>query len=373
MRNAPGMSLVNHKRVFGHGAGLDFSTAVPTPVMGFAINTFEGCASISDANGNLLFYTDGVQVWDSAGTSRISGLHGHTSSTQSAAIVPVPGSAQEYYVFTADGPSGAGQHLNGIRLDVTNWSWQALPALSPSGFVFGTERLAVVRHANCRDYWIITVVWVVFLGPGTGAFRIFRATSGGVRHVGDVPLPQAPTSGIGYLRASPDGTRLALADFDGRNVTVCRFNNANGTITTSNAVVISAPGQPVIPSGHPKLVYGVEFSPSGRFLYFSVLGDPTGTAANTAGYVFQVDLAGTPTPQLVIKHPNAGGRRALAALQLGPDGRIYVAKDGESGVGAILDPDVPGAACNPDMSFITFPGSPPAATCYGGLPSHASN
>ena len=56
---------------FGNKAGLDFntmSTATHPIPMGMAnggMNTTEGCAAISDVNGNLLFYTDGIRVWDS--------------------------------------------------------------------------------------------------------------------------------------------------------------------------------------------------------------------------------------------------------------------------------------------------------------------
>ena len=52
---------------FGSKAGLNFNSIVsglPTPVSNGAMVTQEGCASISDANGRLLFYTDGKTVWN---------------------------------------------------------------------------------------------------------------------------------------------------------------------------------------------------------------------------------------------------------------------------------------------------------------------
>ena len=58
--------MINQHWVFGQNAGLDFSTNPPTPTSGNQISTFEGCASISDANGNLLMYTDGIKIWDAA-------------------------------------------------------------------------------------------------------------------------------------------------------------------------------------------------------------------------------------------------------------------------------------------------------------------
>jgi len=47
---------------FGEKAGLDFSSGSPVVVANGALRTDEGCATISDSNGKLLFYTDGTTV-----------------------------------------------------------------------------------------------------------------------------------------------------------------------------------------------------------------------------------------------------------------------------------------------------------------------
>ena len=76
----------------------------PTAISGGALNTKEGSTSISDKDGNLLFYTNGEEVYDknndimSGGT----GLHGDESSTQSAIIVPKPNDPNIYYIFTVE-------------------------------------------------------------------------------------------------------------------------------------------------------------------------------------------------------------------------------------------------------------------------------
>lgn len=49
---------------FGNKAGLDFNSGSPVALTDGQIESEEGCATISDANGHLLFYTDGVSVWD---------------------------------------------------------------------------------------------------------------------------------------------------------------------------------------------------------------------------------------------------------------------------------------------------------------------
>src|SRR6186713_3346857 len=74
---------------FGMFAGLDFNSGAPVPVSDGMLNTAEGCSSIADANGNLLFYTDGITVFNRVHDTMPNGfdLTGDISSTQSALIV----------------------------------------------------------------------------------------------------------------------------------------------------------------------------------------------------------------------------------------------------------------------------------------------
>ena len=97
---------------FGNNAGLHFlDDGTVVPLSDGNMTTNEGCSSISDAQGNLLFYTDGRTVWDKnhvimpngdylGGT----GLLGDPSSTQSGIIVPKADDPDIYYIFTVDEP-----------------------------------------------------------------------------------------------------------------------------------------------------------------------------------------------------------------------------------------------------------------------------
>src|ERR1051326_8074473 len=77
---------------FGTLAGIDFNSGSPVAINASVLNTNEGCSSACDASGILLFYTDGVTVWDKTNTQMPNGnnLDGDASSTQSALVVPVP-------------------------------------------------------------------------------------------------------------------------------------------------------------------------------------------------------------------------------------------------------------------------------------------
>ena len=49
---------------FGDMAGLTFNSGSPVALLNGQLITREGCASISDKDGNLLFYTDGSVVYN---------------------------------------------------------------------------------------------------------------------------------------------------------------------------------------------------------------------------------------------------------------------------------------------------------------------
>jgi hypothetical protein len=77
----------------------------PSVLANNSMTVDEGCASIADQNGNLLFYTDGMSIWNSSHNimANGTGMNGGHSSTQAALILQKPGSSNLYYVFTVIG------------------------------------------------------------------------------------------------------------------------------------------------------------------------------------------------------------------------------------------------------------------------------
>lgn len=90
-------------------ADINFSTDPPT-VATIPNNGQYGNASISDANGNLLFYTDGIKVWNknhqemSMGSSVGNSIGAESSYSgiqlQPTVIVPHPGNSKQFFVFS---------------------------------------------------------------------------------------------------------------------------------------------------------------------------------------------------------------------------------------------------------------------------------
>ena len=145
---------------FGYGAGLDFRNGNPISLTDGKSNTLEGCASISSAtDGRLLFYTDGVTVWNAQHQtmSNGTGLMGHWTSAQSALIVPFPGDSTHYYVFTAGAGPYATAPNNGVRYSIVDLTLDGgkgdITVKNKLLLGTATEMLNATQHCNSKDYW----------------------------------------------------------------------------------------------------------------------------------------------------------------------------------------------------------------------------
>ncbi len=322
------MNNQNNHWFFGSNVGINFT---PTPVLlSGSLNTQEGCAAISDRNtGNLLFYTDGIQVWDSSHAQMPNGfgLLGDPSSTSSGIIVPMPGSTTQYYIFTVDKV----QQNDGLQYSIVDMTLNSgLGDVTTKNTLLITptaEKVAaVIKKDNCEEYWIICA------GRDSNDFYVFSLDSG---TVAPVPLATQNTGpnidALGYLKVSPLGDKIALANYSSNTVEVYDFNNSTGVISHSLTLnnVFHA--------------YGIEFSADGSLLYFSSIANSNGTGT---GYIYQKELNNTNPYVQVGAVPNNGTRYSTGALQMAPDGsKIYIAMDGTNTLGAINNPAGIGAAC----------------------------
>ena len=164
---------------FGDKAGIDFNSGSPVALLDGALNTLEGCASISDSNGNLQFYTDGSTIWtkDHSVMSNGTGLNGNFSSTQSAIIIPKPDASDIYYVFTVDF-QGEPNGLQYSEIDMTLNS--GLGAVTSTKNVLlltpVLEKLTAIKHANGED------IWVICHKNGSAEFYAYLVTPTGIQN-----------------------------------------------------------------------------------------------------------------------------------------------------------------------------------------------
>ncbi len=325
---------------FGRNAGLDFNSGTPVPLTNGALNTYEGSASISDTNGNLLFYTDGITVWNRnhIPMPNGTGLLGDPSSTQSGIIVPKPGNPNNYYVFTVgevDNP--VGMHYSEVDMTL-NGGLGAV--VNKNVFLIGptSEKLTAVQHANGTDYWVITH------GRENQAFHAYLVSATGVSNtpitsnVGiDLANPgpgKSRRNAIGYLKVSPDGTKLGVV-YSNVGAELLSFNPATGVV--SNPITLSTE----------RGIYGVEFSPDSNVLYLSYIfyvGFNFQLRANV--YQYDVSSNNQATVQASATLVSPIQTIEIGALQLGIDGKIYIAQYDQTYLGVINNPNTLGIGCN---------------------------
>jgi len=317
------------KWYFGIYDGLDFISGSPVFIPDGALATTEGSASMSDGSGNLLFYTDGVTVWNKNNQvmPNGTGLYGNVSSTQSALIVPLPGSSsQYYYIFTVDadgGPLGFRYSIVDMLLD------GGLGDVSTKNeLIHGhvTEKIAAEIQSNGFDYWIMAHEF------GTNSFLAYSLTTGGldlnpiVSSIGMVHSDSIIQNSYGQMKFSTCDDRLVVATGYLDTVQVFRFDPATGEVFSAIT----------LPIGYH--TYGVEFSPNGHILYVSNY-DPYHT-------LLQFDISSGIADTILATKLAISNAPDIYALQLGPDEKIYACRSFNAWLGVVNDPDVPGANCN---------------------------
>jgi len=148
---------------FGEGVTLDFNNGSPVVGYGSKVSTSnaEGSASVSDCQGNLLFYTSGETVWNSSNNVMVNGtgLYGvannfvETYSSQGALIVKRPETSGIYYIFTASESRGLFYSIVNMNLNGGQGEVIIKNTLLSSK---ETEKLAVTYHSNGKDIWMVT-------------------------------------------------------------------------------------------------------------------------------------------------------------------------------------------------------------------------
>jgi gliding motility-associated-like protein len=361
---------------FGYNAAITFSGPTPIALFDSKIFTDEGSATISDKNGNLLFYTNGIDIWDKTHQVMLngSGLLGHQSSTQSGIIVPQPGNDSIYYVFTVD----AGGRPNGLCYSIVNVNRNSglgeviqknVQVLTPT-----SEKITAVKHCNRKDIWVITRKY------HSDQYYVYLLTSAGflqtpvISSTGNLitNYQNLNTGAIGALKSSPDGKKLAAAHAEYYDyIELMDFDNSTGIISNPMKL-FSRPS--TLPPGIDFAAYGVEFSPNSKLLYTSSVyfgSDTFPIYQYDVTKLTEADIQNSRTLIIGTNHTILPlGTYDAYTMQIGPDKKIYVALAGTRWLSVINDPNVKGAGCNYEHAKIALDtGALADHACSAGLPA----
>lgn len=323
----------SYKWYFGNAAGLDFQSGNPVAITNSAMNQFEGVSSISDSvTGQLLFYTDGITVWNRNHVAMVNGtgLLGNSSSTQSAMIVPSPAMNGQYYLFTIN--VGTGLRYSIVDMTLNAGLGGVLNPKNVSLRPGTTEQQAAVYHQDCNR------VWIVCHSSGTTSYYAFLLAATGITGPFQTIAGNSSFWAIGQMKFSPDGSKVAnRRAYNPDWTTVCDFDNATGTI--SNCYELN--------TGTTFDNYGCSFSPNSNLLYI---------ASYNGGDISQFDLlAGSPAA-VQASRVVLGNTASTGSMQIGADGRLYMVQSSGSFLHRINNPNVIGAGAGLQLNAVSLAG-----------------
>jgi hypothetical protein len=376
---------------FGTQAGIKFNPDGSTiPATGSYMSTSEGCTVMADTAGIIMFYSDGLSVWNNSSSTPVcTTLPGGQSSTQAALAIAIPGSnCQRFLIFTTKGNEQSGTHDLGVALInvagiapnyAVTVSEPPLSVLQPPGVVVFGEKLAATSDTT-GGCWVVAHDYIT--GSETAnTFYKYHITSAAFGSVTTTAQAQAVLMSIqqtqsigsshnnltppgfnaqGQMKFSKTGQKLGLVLAGSKTIDLFHFDLTTGYITTIATTNVT-------PSNGN--LYGCEFSPDGNVLYTSEGFASSGT---TIRKLHQWDISGgiLSNPYIVSSGSNQfSNRYKYNALQLGPNDKIYCSEEiGISFLSVIGNPNNTGSACGwSSMS------EPIAGTNTLGLPTVISN
>ena len=329
---------------FGNQAAMVFENDGPIALTNSAMGQVEGVATMSDANGNLLFYTNGITIYDRNHQPMVNGqgLQSHSSNTQAAFVVPFPGNPNQYFVITP-GP----YYYSIVDMTLDNGNGAILPNAKNILITNdSSEKVAGLQTSNRRDIWLITY------SSSPSKFNTYRITPSGLDTTPVISAFPIASGHYGYMKISPDETKIAMANFN-NSFHLYDFDAATGMVSNQKVINFTL-------GGHGS--YGIEFSPNSKLVY----------VADHRGFnsVVQFNIA-LATPELIAASgvSLAANSQALGALQLGPDNKIYLAKESSPFLGVINQPNVIGLGCSYVIDGVDLAGK----TSNLGLPGFVAS
>lgn len=326
-------------------------------------------AMVSDSNGDLLCYTNGLNIYNRGHQIMFNGQNFQSSIqypfgypfNQVAIILPFPDSTGYYMMID-------GTHKDividlvteRLRYSIIDMKWnnglgkitEKKITIPNSSDTLNVGHLTAIKHGNGRDWWILTTKF------NSNIFRRFFFSNEGIQSVGEQAIGETVPNSVGYSTYSPNGEWYAHYNAYGQtsnpkaSVHFYRFDRCTGTLRDPHYKFY--PGTEVYG--------GVAFSPDSRYLYVSKYTK-----------IFQYDLESSDildSEQVVAEYDGfidgIGVPTRFYGLQLAPDGKIYgnIPNFNSRYIHVIDQPNLPGDSCNIIQHAIFLP-----ADNFGTLPN----
>ncbi len=321
---------------FGRYAGLNFNNGNPYPIYDGQINdgTLRGNTSMCDTSGNILFYSNGKRMWNKDHTYMSSTATVFPGSFKIVSF-PKPGSDYLFYVFSVpyyDPPVGTLGNTYYRLVDMTlNGGHGDYGELIDIEAAWDAAcKITATKHDNKEDIWVITRKYV------DDKYAAFLITSDSVNLqpiISPAPVKtEYPGTGTaGQMKVSYNKKYLINCDMGGDTpegndiVEVCKFNCSSGVVDYLYSFQLRDPA--IYP--HDFRTFGVEFSPDSKLLYLSA------NVGADSGMIYQFDMQDIEDSVSFLQSKKfIGMSHYMHEMQLGRDGRIYIAGNPEGSSGS---------------------------------------
>ncbi|MFA7325154.1 MAG: T9SS type A sorting domain-containing protein [Candidatus Kapaibacterium sp.] len=325
--------------VFGDGAWINFNdnTSDPLFVERAAINQYEGCTSLSDKNGVLLFYSDGVSVWNRyhQTIANGTGLKGSWTSSQSAHIVPFPNNKNKFYIITPGATEKKNETIYYSIIDTSGGYSNSTITIKNTELNsnYDGERVAIVKQPSNNNYWLI------LNDIKAPEYLVYEITDNGINLKSTYNGGLSKVDNHGSLKISTNSNLIISPNSDRLEFEILRFNPFKGEIYENVVLTDSKIGT---------TIYGVEFSPNSNFAYISANTKQNGSWFTI---VTQFDIIEWFKNKKIFVSTLTNNtftwrNKSNESLQLAPNNKIYVAVAEANYLNSIESPNLKSPLCN---------------------------
>lgn len=310
---------------FGYNSGINFNTTPPSFLTDGLVNSLEGCSSLCDTNGNIILYSDGTRFWNNKNIICKNGnddqFTTYISSTSACAILKHPSISNELFIFHAP---YAGYENYGYKYSIYDISNDTINPKYLSLTNPSSEKIAVIDHPNGVDK-IITIKQ-----HNNNSYYSYVLTKNGlntcpvISNSGSIQGP-SNSSGQGFMKYSFDGSYFANAMMgDVEKIQLFKVKNIGQFELFRTISTVDQFG------------YGIEYSRNNKFIYYT-------TTNLDSSCLYQYEIS---TSKKITLRKWLNLDKRIFAVQMGQDGKIYVASPDSLYLGVINNPENYGLACN---------------------------
>ena len=280
--------------------------------------------TFSDYNGNLLFYTDGSNIYDANNILLENGNNINKGaiadifcsdgypSNQAGIILPTPGSTDEYdfitYLLESTEKYGV-KPVNLLSHHINCVSGKCIVENKNSSIlqdIYSYSNLMACKHANGVDWWII-----IPKAQSNSYYKILLDNNG--FHFIDIQSIgknyESVSDWDGQAVFSIDGLKYARYD-RGNDLSIFDFNRCNGILSNPVHITINDSADTV------SLGCGLSWAPNNKYLY-----------ASSGFQIYQFDVSSidiSSTKITVADYSNLTNQANFYFAQLAPNNKIYI-------------------------------------------------